>query len=679
MLAHMLDQASKSRFQVPDYDCDSCSEHSREGSIQVLESHPRSFSVPSTDDESDSEESVVESIEVASSIQGDSEAESRPTSPEHGAVTEDPIYLDLETYSGKNLPQSNVRGLKLKGPSIEKVLSKPALAQSVATGSSRQDAINLEDEVPHQQCAPHFESDDEGPEVLPIQQPSPKLHMSPAWKEPEVTRQSSPPIVTDEEADLVTDDQVKRIIVETQARVAKENGKESVRHQSPEMYVESTIGATDGFDSTDDDGFGNDDFSDYSSEEETAECFSKLMNSEPDEAAPVESKPSVGFGKTDSQNSKPNNPTVSISDVIDVSESVYMDFSSQRDLDPSPPMMARAPSPSDAALARNSTFTPQNPPIFGSYYASGQCARDMQIDNPNSTDPGAFGNAPFSYQCVPLPPHPSYTEPDLQSKPYEEGPFTSRCQEATIPGYAQWAYNDGPFNRAGDKTSGTESSHPLSDYIAAAAEARLAFKLQAAENSFGSVAQPSSRNPTPLWQSSKSKKGGEGQSSKINIANLVNTSQVDDSRPLKRKADEMTPADEAEPSRGPAMTMKSTGSQSIGQPQSHGSNDLDSVHETQLPDAQARDVLPLAETTSPSQDSALEPIEGSFSTLSVDKAVEVEGPARKKARTSSSPAKGIGKFVSGVCVGLVGAFAAFVATIPASVHEEALRELANAA
>lgn len=101
--------------------------------------------------------------------------------------------------------------------------------------------------------------------------------------------------------------------------------------------------------------------------------------------------------------------------------------------------------------------------------------------------------------------------------------------------------------------------------------------------------------------------------------------------------------------------------------------------ETPLPDAQPKDSLPPVEVSSISQGSIAKPVIALTSTTVKAKAESAEAPARKKARTSKSTTGGIGKFVSGVCVGLVGALAAFVATIPASVREEALRELSNGA
>ena len=103
--------------------------------------------------------------------------------------------------------------------------------------------------------------------------------------------------------------------------------------------------------------------------------------------------------------------------------------------------------------------------------------------------------------------------------------------------------------------------------------------------------------------------------------------------------------------------------------------------DSELPDAQPREELSApAETTitQTSQDTFI--LEGRGSTQSQLQALaaqEIAGPARKKARTLSSKTGGIAKFVGGVCVGVVGVVAAFVATIPDSVREEAMREVSK--
>ena len=136
------------------------------------------------------------------------------------------------------------------------------------------------------------------------------------------------------------------------------------------------------------------------------------------------------------------------------------------------------------------------------------------------------------------------------------------------------------------------------------------------------------------------------------------------SRNLKRKADQLEEDDaivEDFVSNGIPLTPESQGSE--------------------LPDAQPREELSApAETTitQTSQDTFV--LEGKGSTQSQLQALvahEMAGPTRKKARTLSSKTGGIAKFVGGVCVGVVGVVAAFVATIPDSVREEAMREVSK--
>ena len=98
-----------------------------------------------------------------------------------------------------------------------------------------------------------------------------------------------------------------------------------------------------------------------------------------------------------------------------------------------------------------------------------------------------------------------------------------------------------------------------------------------------------------------------------------------------------------------------------------------------LPDAQPREPAPPAETTitQTSQDGFVLQGQGSSQSQLNALAAREPGPARKKARTRSSEIGGTAKYISGVMSGLaigVGVVAAFIASIPDSVREEALRE-----
>ena len=108
---------------------------------------------------------------------------------------------------------------------------------------------------------------------------------------------------------------------------------------------------------------------------------------------------------------------------------------------------------------------------------------------------------------------------------------------------------------------------------------------------------------------------------------------------------------------------------------------FDSQHSI-LPDAQPREPAAPAETTitQPSQDGFVLQGQGSSQSQLNALAAREAGPARKKARTRASKIGGTAKYISGVMSGLaigVGVVAAFIATIPDSVREEAVREAGN--
>ncbi|KAL8937356.1 MAG: hypothetical protein Q9216_004462 [Gyalolechia sp. 2 TL-2023] len=133
--------------------------------------------------------------------------------------------------------------------------------------------------------------------------------------------------------------------------------------------------------------------------------------------------------------------------------------------------------------------------------------------------------------------------------------------------------------------------------------------------------------------------------SRVQISNLVN-SQAEGSRGKKRKSNQM-----------------STGESS-------------STATPQLYSFAARKTVPGRDTAA-AADKPMFPGMG----MSDVKAVKLptidadeDGPARKKTKTSGSKSGTVGKVVSGICLGIAGAFAAFVAATPMDVWEEALRE-----
>ncbi|KAL8909141.1 MAG: hypothetical protein Q9171_005177 [Xanthocarpia ochracea] len=146
----------------------------------------------------------------------------------------------------------------------------------------------------------------------------------------------------------------------------------------------------------------------------------------------------------------------------------------------------------------------------------------------------------------------------------------------------------------------------------------------------------------------------ETKSRKVDISNLVNP-HADSARGLKRKSDQMSSEEPLIST--PLATSEPSFVQTVGE------DDLG-------PHAQVRDTV-MAGNETDSQ--GLASVTSSFPASNVANAAE-EGPARKKTKISKPKAGSFGKFVSGICLGLAGAFAAFIAATPADVWDEALCE-----
>lgn len=653
-------------FTVPDEVEDSpWDQDSREGSIQIIESHPRTFSVPSTDDEeSESESDDRDSLEIASSVQGELEKDSAATTPEHRMSH--CLGFKLKDSNNSTIA-SQVRGLNLKGPSLPDIL-KPAKA-----GTSNQDPIDLEGDASKRQDVPDSESEDEGPEILPTHQSSLKHKALTQENEHQPSRQHyRTPTVTDEEADEKIKDQARPVVAETQAHDLTNKGKAIEQEQSPEVSGESVNGSTDGFDSTDEDGFDIDDgFSDSSHQEDARKSISKLF--QPDQASKLPSeaeKRSVNPLESQESDIKSNRFNVNVSKPVNVSQPQL--------LNPGPPI-PRAPSPSDAALMKKPSDVDSRPrqQMYQGYRQAGTglfphpSRRDAITNAHDPLAPSNYIYGPNAY--------PTYQSVDTHNKPYAQGPFSTYGQTSAPYQSTPWYWNGSRSSKQNFQYLQDWETPAEVDYPDLGQNAPIAATYQAAEDALPSGVF------TPPYKAAESsdtepRRASEAQASKIDIASLVNESHVDEVRPPKRKAAEMSSTDEVEVGLMAQPIMKALEMDSSRLVTTHFPNDLGNEHEVQLPDAPARDVISPAQETLLSQDATSAPVFDSPSQSITVKGSDIEEPPRKKARTSaSSPSRGVGKFVSGVCVGLVGAFAAFIATIPASVREEALRELSNAA
>lgn len=148
----------------------------------------------------------------------------------------------------------------------------------------------------------------------------------------------------------------------------------------------------------------------------------------------------------------------------------------------------------------------------------------------------------------------------------------------------------------------------------------------------------------------------ESHPPRLNIADIVNP-HADMSLGLKRKADEIS-SDE-------------------GERKALEESQISLVETSQvLPDAQPRENM-ISIETSVLEESPDNTNKVSLHTSEPLETFETDQPPKKKVKFSRPSAIGVGKFLSGVCVGIVGAFALFIATIPMAVREEALSDLTN--
>ena len=589
------------------------------------------------------------------------------------------------------------------------------IAKVASTGTSQQNPIDIEGVTPPPQDVEDTGSEDDGPEILPIPQASLRPPNVDGWSEPQLaTQQYQAPAVSENATDLDTEDQVKRIIRETQARVDREN--QTGGAQSPQWPEYSIAEATDGFDSPDEDEFDEDDgfpvLQEELSDQELlyADRNSDLLKSQ-------YMNPSLLQGMVQAENIQPIHQVLAATQkeykpapcVFQAVESI--DISQPRNGPPSSSVQ-RAPSPSDAAMARIPSEPRWRSDRNGTFDSS-EYPRTTTHFHYSPFDPSQSYSAkwaaaynPFSrFEPISYPSVKSQESP--RSKRYEQGPFSLAETEPRSPSPSPPTRPEPMSYTLGDESKKNNIDFTALPGLNKASEGRIS-KLQRSPSPMP-TARPglisylwddeSKKNKSGITVNLGPHKASEGQSSKINISNLVNSSYTEKSRPLKRKAQEISSGSETEEPAAAlsqsqdalthvedALTQVRGALSSVQSPPGPPSSKDDRSYEqeTPLPDAQERDMAMFVDSTSFVQDSIVEPSSDSapisFSTSAVTQTIETEGPTRKRARTSSArTGGGIGKFVSGVCVGLVGAVAAFVATIPSNVREEALRELANAA
>lgn len=313
----------------------------------------------------------------------------------------------------------------------------------------------------------------------------------------------------------------------------------------------------------------------------------------------------------------------------------------------------RPPSPSDAALARNGS----------TYWFQEASDRDGEYQ-PN-----------YNYTTLPYARDPAIQKSSIPWNNFGTPSSNTRENSLLDVGDGTWTrYDDGPFAHRTTLPSTPALSPPMHQVPPLEPIAR---KLTTAPPhvpiAFADEVLPlmerttESTNPTIINEKTSTnfpeepeyrRKSNEGYSSRLNIMDIVNP-LTDTSRSLKRKAEEISTNNVERNDNEPVTEASEEGGlTSDGEIEENNQEDDISISNSELP---SQDPAPLPPPVS--EESAIS---------------DLTGPARKKQKTSESSAIGIGKFVSGVLVGVAGAFAAFVATIPMSVQNEALEEISRA-
>ena len=610
-------------FRFPDEDQDSAEGYSREGSIQIIETRPHTYSVPSSSDyESDSGNDEIE----MSSAQADSQRASAATTPDSKTLN-----VEAKKVENAEVNEEPRRGLNLRGPSLQDLLNK-----GPNSGSSHLNPIEIEELPPRATHVDDTEdevSEDDGPEVLPISKREPA-------KTDDVgvpPRPQRPQLFLDD-IQSANSPTFRHVVLETQTRAKA-----------------SSINATDGYDS----------FSD--NEDDDLDCFGDDLFQQVPRAINI-----TGMPVNPRSSNLPGNVEVlpytlsQSAGAIDVSRPQIPESSTHQ----------RPPSPSDAALARTAlnTNVPGKPSHRLRAHVQPHTRLLPRMQSFNIETGSAIPYHPDDWNvCHSNGNTDVAAEQDCRCEPLAETPF---LHTSSHPDPAAASMSDRlPFGLADD----SQRPHGLAnEYTEGFFDDIADPLLECSESNLNSspfgcherYSVNASFNVPPAHTSNLQEPTlSRHRSTRPDISNLINDTYIGNQRrALKRKADEMSSNDQK-----PAQSTNAEASQRTSIP-------APAVAETQLPDAQVREdfAMNISNANQILQDELNESLVNS---IAIVEEIKTQEPPRKKAKTSSSSSKvgGIAKFVSGVCVGVVGVLAAIIATVPVSVQEEALREVTNIA
>lgn len=560
-------------------------------------------------------------------------------------------------------------------------------------GSSQANPIDLEPERPATQAELFDDSDNEPPEVLPTSQASlkamqttrtydpfryyaPVVHVSsisagvgttPKAPEDNVTEG----MVADSQAEQ-TDNEMSYTSSDDEfgpsSEIASLGTSEHSWSGDEEQVVETTADTMDLEESS----------KDVSMAENTAKPKVRF------EADPVRSTREVRVLVEDSQLRDRSHLRSSIADILDISSDNLGEPNEGKAISMiqwvKPTL--RAPSPSDAALARPPQTTSQhlgesNGNQLGTTYAEVSMVPPWsRHNNHGSKDPETSSLAWVQQYADTTNPPASintnnvfvYSDLDTMDRVlprYDDGPFSGWTYDA-LPNafynashYADRAniypFTHDQFARGTDTDS--VANNPATPRLLHLPTAPVQTSKASKESS---LQEPSLQERMHFYQGPKQQETSHAKPAKLPISDIVNQApEYGTERNLKRKADDMA-TDE------PEVSVVLEGSPRVAAA-------VCDSQDSHFPDAQPRDDLAMPENTLSDvvQQPELGIQESNVSSLSD------EAPT-KRVKTSRGTPRPVKAFVSGVlvgCLSLAGACAAFMAAIPESVREEALREL----
>ena len=411
------------------------------------------------------------------------------------------------------------------------------------------------------------------------------------------------------------------------------------------------------------------------------------------------------------------NPGDGLSSTSNLRSASTLDLSRSRSLGADAQSHQRAPSPSDAAMAKkdHSQKASEDTEISMRKDAPGVVAPQPQTTSrlaPPHSDYMFYGprhsnawNSPKCPSGVPPTPYESDMTDSLwgagaahSSFPANTGflPFdTYGSQPLMGSNDAAKAINPGYARGPGLQTQGLwpDDLDGQSMYWPALAfpTTRYSYESNLPGNSQTTGDRPSTTDPKAASpgkfmrcpqneQGQADRDAPSSNTSRLNISNLINEATVNSPRiSKKRKADDMSTDEGAScpPGQNEPSDMAIVSDAAFEH----------LLQESELPDAQRRETPAFPPAALFSQEDHLTgtgtktPASFSASSSHVSTDAPSQEPARKKVKVapSSSRAGGIAKFVSGVAFGVVGVLATIIATAPISVQEEALREMTRGA